>query len=143
MDALGGKLLRQTRTQIEDAYAERAVEAAQRELAGLEAEKLAQVTAAQADQARKHAEKLQAKIDAAKRRLQEKEDELAAKTRAVRDEGNQKIARLEAQKTTVAAGSKAAFDNRLADLRSDYENRIKRLQEALNRRKATHATSAA
>ena len=115
-------------------------EAAQRELAGLEAEKLAQVTTAQTEKARKQAEKLQAKIDAAQRRVREKEDELAAKTRAIRDEGNQKIAMLEAQKATAAAESKGVLANRLADLRGEYEDRTRRLQEALNRRKAAHAT---
>jgi uncharacterized membrane protein len=143
IEALGGNLLRQTRTQIEDAYAERAAEAAQRELAALEAEKLAQVTAAQTEKARKQAEKLQAKIDAAKRKLQEKEDELAAKMRAVKDEGNNKIAMLEAQKATAAAESKALLDDRLADLRSEYEARTKRLQDAVNRRTAEHAGSVA
>jgi 23S rRNA pseudoU1915 N3-methylase RlmH len=143
MEALGGNLLRQTRTQIEDAYAERAVEAAQRELAGLETERLAQANTAQTEKARRQAEKLQAKIDAAQRRLRVKEDELAAKARAVRDEGNKKIAMLEAQKATAAAGSKAVLDNRLADLRGEYEDRTTRLQEALQRRKAADATSAA
>jgi uncharacterized membrane protein len=143
MEALGGKLLRQTRTQIEDAYLERAVEAAQKELAGLEAEGLAQVTAAQTEKARKEVEKLKAKVDAAKRKLQEKEDELAAKLRAVKDEGNKKIAVLEAQKATAAAESKALLEDRLADLRGEYERRTKRLQEALNRRKAAHYSSVA
>jgi vacuolar-type H+-ATPase subunit I/STV1 len=127
--------------QIEDAYAERAAETAQRELAALEAEKLAQVTTAQTEKARKQAEKLQAKIDAAQRRLREKEDELAAKTRAVKDEANKKIAMLEAQKATAAAESKSVLDSRLADVRGEYEDRIRRLQEAVNRRKAAHATA--
>jgi uncharacterized membrane protein len=143
MEALGGKLLRQTRTQIEDAYAERAAEAAQKELAALEAEKLAQVTTAQTDKARKQAETLDAKIHAAKRRLQEKEDALAAKMRAVKDEGKQKIAVLEAQKATVLTESKVVLDNRVADLRREYEDRTNRLQEAVNRRKAAHATAVA
>jgi hypothetical protein len=143
MEALGGHVLRQTRTQIEDAYAERAAEAAQRELAGLEAEKLAQVTSAQTEKARKQTEKLQAKIDAAQRRLREKEDELSDKARAVRDEGTKKIAMLEAQKATAGAESKGVLDNRLADLRREYEDRSRRLQDALNRRKAAHAASAA
>jgi uncharacterized membrane protein len=143
METLGGKLLRQTPTQIEDAYPERAVEAAQKELAGLEGEKLAQVTTAQTEKARRQAEKLQTKIDSAKRKLQKKEGELASKMRAVKDEGNNKIAVLEAQKATAAAESKALLDKRLADLRSEYEGRTKRLQEALNRREAAHATSVA
>jgi uncharacterized membrane protein len=143
MEALGGTLLRQTRTQIEDAYAERAVEAAQQELAGLEAELRAQVTTAQTEKVRKQAETLQAKIDAAQRKLREKEEQLAAKMRAVSEEGKKKIAMLEAQKTTAAVESKAVLDKRLTSLRSEYESRATRLREALDRRKAAHATSAA
>jgi uncharacterized membrane protein len=139
MEALGGKVLRQTRTQIEDAYAERSVEAAERELAALEAEKVAQVQAAQAEKTRKQTEKLQAKIDAATRKLQEKENALAAKRQAVKNEGSAKIAVLEAQKATATAESKAALERRLADVRSDYERRTGQLQEALDRRKAAHA----
>jgi uncharacterized membrane protein len=143
MDALGGRVVRQTRTQIEDAYLERSVEVAQQELVGLEAEKRAQVVTAQTEKARKQAETLQAKIDEAQRKLRKKEDELAAKMRAVKDEGAKKIAVLESQKATAAAESKAQLDDRLAEVRRDYDGRTKRLQEALNRRKAAHATSAA
>ena len=139
MEALGGKLLRQTRTQIEDAYLDRSVEAAQKELAGLEAEQLAQVKTAHTENAQKQAVKLQAKIDAAKRKVQEKEAALAAKMQAVKDEGNKKIAMLEAQRTTAAAESKAFVEDRLAQVRSEYEGRTTRLQETLNDRKAAHA----
>jgi uncharacterized membrane protein len=139
MEALGGKLLRQTRTQIEDAYAERAVEAAEKELAELEAEKVAQVKAAQAEKARKHDQKLQAKIDAARRKVEAKETELIAKMKAVNNEANQKIAVLEAQKATATADSKALLEERLANVRSEYSRRTARLQEALESRKAAHA----
>ena len=139
MEALGGKLLRQTRTQIEDAYLDRAVEAAQKELASLEAEKLAQVKTAQTEKAQKQAVKLQAKIDAAKRKVQEKEAALAAKMQAVKAEGNEKVAVLEAQKATATTDSKALLEQRLADVRSDYGRRTKRLQESLKSDKAAHA----
>jgi uncharacterized membrane protein len=139
MEALGGKLLRQTQTQIEDAFAERAVQAAERELAALEAEKVAHVQTAQAEKARKQAEKLQAKIDAAQRKLQAKQSELAAKMEAVKDEGNRKIAVLEAQMATATAESKALLEERLARVRSEYGGRTTRLQEALESRKAAHA----
>ena len=78
MEALGGKLVRRTRTQIEDAYLEREIEAAQQKLAGLEAETQAAVKST-TDRARQQAEKLQAKVNAAKRKLREKQDELTAK----------------------------------------------------------------
>jgi hypothetical protein len=63
--------------------------------------------------------------------------------RAATDEGTKKIAVLEAQKAKVAAESKALFEDRLGDLPSEYQDRTKRLQEALNRRKAAHAASVA
>ena len=142
MEALGGHVERRTQMQIEDAYLDREIEAAQQELAELESETLAEVKASQTDKARKRAEKLQAKIDAAKRRVQEKEDELARKLQSAKDEGNQKIAMLEVQKASATAESKAALDRRLADVRSDYERRTKRLQEVLDRREPAHATVA-
>jgi uncharacterized membrane protein len=142
MEALGGNLVRRTQTQFEDAYLEREIEAAQKELAVLESETMAEVKASQTEKARKRAEKLQAKIDAAKRKVQEKEDALAGKLQSVKDEGVQKIAVLEAQKATATAESKAALERRLTDVRTDYERRTKRLQEALDRRKAAHAAVA-
>ena len=143
MEALGGILLRQTPTQIEDAYAERAVQAAERELAALEAERVAHVQTSQAEKARKQAEKLQAKIDAAQRKLQAKRSELAAKMEAVNDEGHRKIAVLEAQKATATAESKALLEERLAQVRGDYGRRTKRLQEAVASRQAAHANAVA
>ena len=143
MEALGGTLLRQTRTQIEDAYLERSVEAAQQDLVALEAEQRAQVTATQTEKARKQGEKLQAKIDAARRALDEKQQRLAAKMRAVQEEQQKKVAMLEAQKSMAASDAKARLEQRLSDLRVEYDGRTKQLQDALNRLKAAHATSAA
>jgi uncharacterized membrane protein len=139
MEALGGKLLRHTKLQIDDLYVERDIEITQRELAALEAEKLASVKASQTEKARKEADKLQAKIDAAKSKLQEKENALTSKVQSVKEEGQDKVAALEAQKATATAESKARLDRREADIRADYDKRIKRLQDALNRRKAAHA----
>jgi hypothetical protein len=143
METLGGKLLRQTPTQIEDAYLERGIEAAQRELASLEAEKLAELKASETKKAAKKAERLQAKIDAATRNVREREDGLAAKLRSVKEEGNQKIAVLESQKATATKESTALLEQRLVDVRSDYQRRTQRLTEALDRRKAAHDTPAA
>lgn len=143
VEALGGKLLRRTKTQIEDAYLEREIEALQKELAILEAERLAEVKALQTEVSSRKAEKLQAKIDAAKRKVREKEDELAAKMQSVKKEGREKITVLQAQLATAAEESKALLENRLADVRADYQRRTERLKEALERRKAAHASSAA
>ena len=135
MEALGGKLLRQTPTQIEDAYLERAAEAAEKELAGLEAE-LAQLATEQTEKARKQAEKLQGKIDAARRRVQEKEATLAVRMQAVKDEAREKIAVLEAQRATATRESKAYLERRVADVRLEYQRRTERLKSAVDRRQA-------
>jgi len=139
MEALGGKLIRHTKLQIDDLYMERDIEITQRELAALEAEKLEKVKASQTEKARKEAEKLQAKIDATKNKLQEKENALTSKMQSVKEEGQDKVTALEAQKATATAESKARLTRREADIRADYDKRIKRLQDALNRRKAAHA----
>jgi uncharacterized membrane protein len=139
MEALGGKLIRHTKLQIDDLYMERDIESTQRELTALEAEKLASVKASQTEKASKEAEKLQAKIDATKSKLQEKENALTSKMQSVKEEGQDKVAALEAQKATATAESKARLAHREADIRADYDKRIKRLQDALNRRKAAHA----
>jgi uncharacterized membrane protein len=139
METLGGKILRQTPTQIEDAYLERSVEAAENDLASLEAEKLTQVMTAQTEKARKQAEKLQAKIAEAKQKVQDKEAALAAKMQAVKDEGAKKIATFEAQKATATAESKALLERRVADVRREYQRRTERLQSALDRRHTADA----
>ena len=139
MEGLGGKLLRQTPTQIEDAYVERAAEAAEKELATLEAEKLERVETHQTEKARKQSEKLQAKIDAARRKSQEKEAALTARLQAVKAEGQDKIAVLETQKATATTDSKALLDRRVADVRQEYARRTERLKSAVDRRQAAHA----
>ena len=138
MEAAGGKVLRRTRTQIDDAYLERTIETTQKQLSNLEAEKLASVKASQEAKANKEADRLQAKIDTAKRDLQKKEDELSAKIKSVEKEGKDRIAVLEAQKVTASQESKALLDRRLADVRKDYDGRAKRLREL---QQSAHATA--
>jgi uncharacterized membrane protein len=139
MEALGGTLLRHTKLQIEDAYIERDIENSQKELEYLEAEKLASIKASQTEKAGKQAEKLQAKIDVAKQKVAEKERTLTAKMQSLTEESQDKVSALEAQKATASADAKAQLDRRLVDVQGDYERRIKRLQDALNRRKAARA----
>lgn len=142
MEALGGHVVRRTQTQIEDAYLEREIEAAQKELATLESETLADVTTSETDKARRRAEKLQKKIDAAKEKVREKEAELARTLQSVRNEGDRKIAVLEAQKATASTEGSTSLERRIADVHADYARRTARLQEALDRGKAAHAAVA-
>ena len=141
MEALGGTVMRKTPTEIEDAYFEREIEASQRDLTTLQAEKLAEVTATETKKGAAKVAKLQAKIDAAKRKVAEKERAAAAKLQSVNEEGNERIALLEAQRKTASAESKAALDRRLAEVRSEYQRRTDNLKQVLERQKAAHATA--
>ncbi len=142
MEAIGGTLLRRTRKQIDDVYFEQEIETSQEQLASLEAEQLADVRASQSEAARKETDRLQTQIETAKRKTWQKEEVLEAQLRRVREEGREKIAVLEAQKATVAKQSQALLERRLADVRSDYDDRMQRLNEALERRKAAAAARA-
>jgi hypothetical protein len=141
MEALGGTLIRKTPTEIEDAYFEREIQASQRDLTTLQAEKLAEVTAKETKKSAAKAAKLQAKIDAAKRKVAEQERALAAKLQSVTEEGNERIALLEAQRKTAGAESKAVLDRRLAEVRLDYQRRSENLKKVLEQRKAAPATA--
>jgi hypothetical protein len=141
MEALGGTAMRRTFMAIEDAYVEREVEAAQRELAALQAEKLAEVTVSETKKNAAKVAKLQAKIDAAKRRVADKEGAVAAQLQSVKEEGSERIAVLEAQRKTANAESTAALERRLAGVRIDYQRRADNLKRVLEGRKAAHATA--
>ena len=141
MEALGGTVIRKTPAEIEDAYFERVIQATQRDLTTLQAEKLAEVTAAETKKGAAKTAKLQAKIDAAKRKVAEQERAIAAKLQSVNEEGNERIALLEAQRKTASAQSKATLDRRLAEVRIEYQRRTDNLKEVLERRKAAHATA--
>ncbi len=142
MEAIGGTPLRRTRRQIDDVYVEQQVETSQEVLASLEVEQLAAVRASQNEAARKETERLQAKIDTSKRKMREKEEALEAQLQLIEKEGREKIALLEAQQVTLAKESQALLERRLADVRSDYDDRRQRLTEALDRRKAAAAARA-
>jgi uncharacterized membrane protein len=141
MEALGGTVIRKTPAEIEDAYFEREIEASQRDLTTLQAEKLAEVTAAETKKGAAKAAKLQAKIDAAKRKVAEQERAAAAKLQSINDEGNERLALLEAQRKTASAESKAVLDRRLAEVRLEYQRRSENLKQVLERRKEAHATA--
>jgi uncharacterized membrane protein len=143
MNALGGKVVRRTLTQIEDARLERDLEASQKELANLEAEQIAAMSASEAEKTTEKVQKIDAKIAAAKKELAGREAALAKKLETVKAEGKDKIDRLEAQKATVTDQSKILLDRRIADVRADYQDRIDKLGQALERRKSANATAAA
>ncbi len=142
MEGIGGTVLRRTRTQLDDAYLQEAIDACQKELMSVEAEKVAALKAAETEKARQQVDRQQAEIDAARRNVQEQEDALVEKMRSVSQEGRERIAVLEAQKATATEESNALLERRLADVRRQYEQRMQRLNEAFERRKAGGETAA-
>ncbi len=91
-EADGGRRQRQTYGKIVDACLEQDIQAARRELAFLEVDRLAAVRALRSEETKRKVERLQARIYAAKWSLRQKEDELAARKDALRNAANEKIA---------------------------------------------------
>ncbi len=104
-EADGRRVLRHTYGKIVDACLEQDIQAARRELAFLEVDRLAAVKTPRSEEAKRKLESLQARIHAAKVRLREKEDELAARKQARRAAENENIAVLAVQKATPIAES--------------------------------------
>jgi len=143
MTALGGTVVRRTVTQIEDARLERDLEASQKELANLEAEQIAAMKASEAEKTTEKLQKIDAKIAAAKKDLADKETALAKKLETVEGESKDKIELLEAQKAKVTEQSQILLERRIADVRADYQDRIDKLSQALERRKSPNTPAAA
>jgi len=139
MEALGGTVFRQTRTQVEDAFFEKELEAQLAELANLKSEKTATAKIREKQQSAERNARLQAKIDATKRKIQEKENQLAERIKSVRDEGEDKIALLRGQMTTFDDEAQVQLAERLKDIRGEYQLRAKKLSQALKRWKKRHA----
>jgi uncharacterized membrane protein len=139
MEPLGATVYRQTRTQLEDAFFEKEIEAQRTELAILESEKAANAKINEERNAAERNVRLQAKIDASKRKIQAQENQLAARIQSVRAEAEERIALLQDQKITADEESKVQLGYRLKDIRAEYELRAKKLAQALERCKMTHA----
>lgn len=133
MEPLGATVFRQTRTQIEDAFFEKEIEAQQAELAILESERAANAKVEEKQKAAERNARLKAKIEAAKHKIQESESYLLERIKSVREEGDWKIALLQAQATDADEEAKIQLGQRLQDIRAEYQLRAKKLHEALER----------
>lgn len=138
MEPLGGTVFRQTRTQVEDAFFEKEIEAQQTELASLEREKEANANAEEKQGSALRNAALQAKIEATKRQIQEKQNQLINRIKAVSAEGRERIAFLQAEMTNADEEAKVHLGNRLTDIRTEYELRANKLDQALQRSKESH-----
>jgi uncharacterized membrane protein len=122
MEALGGVVIRRTRTEVMDAQIERDIAALEADIAELEAER---------DQATGEARaKLQAKVDAAKARLQAAQDAIQARIEASQKETEAKIKSLQEQAVKESGQRKAKREARIAELKADQKRRSDLLKHA-------------
>jgi uncharacterized membrane protein len=128
MEALGGRIFRRSRIQVEDAYYEKELAAFEAELDALEAE-LEKASA-------KRKEKLEAKVQETRRKLGAKRQELKARIEAVKREGEAKMESLKEQIATVRSEEKERLTKRLDEVRAEYRERTAKLDQA---RKLTKA----
>ena len=138
MEPLGGTVFRQTRTQVEDAFFEKEIEAQQTELANLEREKEASARDQENEESTLRNTRLQAKIDAIQRQIQEKQSQLIERIKSVSAEGRERIAFLQEDMADADEGAKIQLNNRLEDIRTEYELRANKLDQALQRSKESH-----
>ena len=120
MDTAGGVVFRSLRSTIEDDLRARDVAELRQEIAQLKAEH------AQARAERKA--KLQAKIDNLNTKLQTKLDQVKQRSDQIKGETDAKVQALQ-QKAAKAQGAvKKALDERVAQIRGQYEERSRRLK---------------
>lgn len=122
MDAFGGIVFRQARSDFIDTQIEREIAADKAELAKLKAERDYAVGEAKA--------RLTAKVDAAMNRLQTRRDLLNERIAAIKREGEAKIKAMQEQAAKAKAETKASLEKRIAETRADNEARVDKLSKA-------------
>jgi uncharacterized membrane protein len=120
MEAAAGVVFRSLRSAIEDDLRARDVAELRQEIAQLKAEH------AQARAERKA--KLQAKIDALNAKLQEKLDQAKQRSEQIKGETDAKVQALQQKAARAQGDAKKAIDERIAQLRGEYEERSRRLK---------------
>lgn len=122
MEALGGVVFRGARAEFIDAQIEREIAADNAEIANLKAEYNQAVGEAKA--------KLKAKLDAAQSRLQTRRDLLKEKIDAITREGEAKIKSLQDQAAQMKGDMKAKLEKRIAQERTNHQQRVDKLNRA-------------
>ncbi|HZT42414.1 MAG TPA: DUF1269 domain-containing protein [Chthonomonadaceae bacterium] len=123
MDALGGIVLREWRTDFEGELYEREVTARKAELAQLKAE------FAQAREENKA--KLRARIEEAQTKLKETRDQFQARVEQRQQEIGAKIQALQAQAAKGRSDARARHEERIAELHADHARRSTKLKQAM------------
>jgi uncharacterized membrane protein len=122
VEAIGGIVLRQSRADFEDDQIQQEVNADKAELAQLQAEYR---------QAREeHKAKLKARINEAQTKLRSAVERAKTKRDQLQREADAKIKVLQDQRARAKAEGKAKEEQRIADLRADYNRRADKLSQA-------------
>ena len=122
MEALGGRIFRRNRIDVEDAMFAKEIAAYEAELDQLEAE-------LEKSSAERKA-KIQKSIQETKHKLQSKREELQSRMEAVKQEGDAKIESLQKQIATARDDRKERLRQRLAQTRAEYKERTAKLHDA-------------
>jgi uncharacterized membrane protein len=122
ISALGGSVLRRSRTDIVDEQIERNIQASRAELAQLRAE------AKQASDDTKA--KVQTRVEEARGKLEGLRDRATAEIDRLQKELAAKAERIEGQIKNATAETKERFDQRKVELGADYQRRSDKLREA-------------
>jgi uncharacterized membrane protein len=122
MEALGGRVFRRNRIQVEDAYFEKEIAAYGAELAALDVE----LTRASNEQRAR----VEARILATRAKLETRKQELKARLEAVKREGDAKAESLRNQIALASEEQKGALLKRHLKVRAEYQERSAKLQHA-------------
>jgi len=122
MGAIGGTVVRESRTDFEDEMLEKDIKEIKAEAAQLKEEA---AYARAEDKA-----KLTGKINEVRGRLKRTSDQMEAKIRQRQEEADAKIKTLQAQAATAKVDAKAKIDKRIKELRADGEQRSTKLKQA-------------
>ncbi len=124
MQALGGEVIRQWRSDFEDEQIEKLVKERQAELAEVKSE-FDRAGAEAKNTLKKRVEEARAKLDEAGKRAEARQQKLEKEAEAKRKEVEQQLAK-------ASAGTKANIEKRLAELKADHKRRTELLKQAWN-----------
>jgi uncharacterized membrane protein len=122
MEAIGGTVVREWRSDFEEAEIAK-------ETAGSKAE-LAQLKAEMAQSASETKTKIQKRISEVKAKLDELSNEAQTKLHKLEKDTNAKITALNDQIAKANAANKARIKERLAEVRADHDRRVAKLKQA-------------
>jgi uncharacterized membrane protein len=122
MDALGGRVFRRNRVEVEDAFFEKEIAAYRAELDALEAE-LSKASA-------QRKARLEVRLRETRAKLEARQERLKARIHAVKEEGDAKMESLRLQLAAAHEDQKVRLQKRMVEVRADYRERVAKLEQA-------------